>query len=381
MPVRIQLILIYFAYCHTHGCVVFPPHALIGFSTALHAKRSKTTSASTSKSVPRRPTTSLPHRSESPRLQDVSTTATVTALETTTKETVARSSGKPRKAKQKQGGKTKNKKTSSAGEALSDQDLAEHVSHLYIHGPGGILRKSANKWQTEDPSKVEQETKPHSVPSHTTRLDHHPALVLNADYRPLSYLPLSLWSWQDSVKAIFGGKLTVVDTYPDVFIRAAHLEVPLPSVLALTEYVHPRHQTPAFTKRNVFLRDEYTCQYCQQQFATRDLSLDHVVPRCRGGVLNWDNAVTSCRACNGRKGCRSVDDLHSLGMRLQRPPRAPSQYELAAIAGRMLPRRVHPTWEPYLGKSQQGDEPWASTSSASQGTHGTSGMWQFAQEE
>lgn len=169
----------------------------------------------------------------------------------------------------------------------------------------------------------------------------------------MSFLPLSLWHWQEAVKAIFSGKVTVVDVYEDVTIRAANLEIPLPSVIALNEYVPKYHQTPAFTKRNVFLRDEYRCQYCNEHFHTRDLSIDHVVPRCQGGLLHWENAVTSCHACNGRKGSLRVEELRSVGMRLLRPPRVPSQYELASIAGRMLPRRVHATWEPYLGMAPQ----------------------------
>lgn len=100
-------------------------------------------------------------------------------------------------------------------------------------------------------------------------------------------LPLSLWSWQDAVKAIFSGKVTVVDVYPDVTIRTTSLEIPLPSVIALNEYVPVGHKSPAFTRRNVFLRDDYKCQYCRQRFHTNDLSLDHVVPRSTGGVLSW----------------------------------------------------------------------------------------------
>lgn len=118
-------------------------------------------------------------------------------------------------------------------------------------------------------------------------LNRRPALVLNADFQPLSYLPLSLWSWQDAVKAIFSGKVQVVDVYPDISVRAASFEVPLPSVIALSEYVPHKNQRPAFTRRNVFLRDEYKCQYCNNRFHTADLSLDHVHPRCMGGQLTW----------------------------------------------------------------------------------------------
>ena len=106
-------------------------------------------------------------------------------------------------------------------------------------------------------------------------------------FKPMSYLPLSLWSWQDAVKAIFNGKVTVVDVYPDITVRAANIEYPVPSVIALTDYVQHKNQRPAFTRRNVFLRDEYKCQYCNERFHTADLSLDHVVPRSKGGILSW----------------------------------------------------------------------------------------------
>jgi 5-methylcytosine-specific restriction endonuclease McrA len=242
----------------------------------------------------------------------------------------------------------------SRANPLSPEDLSDHVSNLYIHGPGGVLPHkfdtlTASAGMRDDGTSHSQDNT-HLTCSQAAvqRLDRHPALVLNADYQPLTYLPLSLWSWQDAVKAIFSGKVTVVDVYPDVTIRAASLELPLPSVIALNEYVPTYQSRPAFTKRNVFLRDEYRCQYCADQFHTRDLSLDHVVPRCRGGRLTWDNAVTSCRHCNGRKGSLDVTQLGRVGMRLQRSPHVPTPYQLAAIAARMLPRKVHPTWEPYL---------------------------------
>ena len=125
--------------------------------------------------------------------------------------------------------------------------------------------------------------------------------------QPLSLLPLSLWSWQDAVKAIFSGKVTVVDVYPDVTIRAASLEIPLPSVIALNEYVPKSRHTPAFTRRNVFLRDEYKCQYCRERFHTNDLSLDHVVPRCKGGVLSWYVVASLPKVCS--KETKPMDPL------------------------------------------------------------------------
>ena len=170
-----------------------------------------------------------------------------------------------------------NKDAAKRGVPLSLEELAEHVSHEYIHGPGGRLRGFERKRTRFDhtygpPSSLsdrakhgeeeeegEQEESPPKEEHQSVirNLDRHPALVLNADYQPLSYLPLSIWHWQESVKAVFNGKVTVVDVYPDVVIRAASLRVPLPSVIALTDYVSPQyhHHKPAFTKRNVFLRD------------------------------------------------------------------------------------------------------------------------------
>lgn len=222
---------------------------------------------------------------------------------------------------------------------------------MYIYGPGGVLRDSASQSLSSSPSSSSAATIQND---NLKKLDKHPALVLNADYQPMSLLPLSLWRWQDAVKAILAGKAQVVDVYDNVAVRAATYQLALPSVIALTDYVHPtstksggqRH--PAFTRRNVFLRDEYQCQYCLLPFHSRDLTLDHVVPRSQGGCLQWTNAVTCCKHCNNRKGSLTLAELRRVGMKLGRPPTVPSKYQLERIAGRMLPRRVHATWEPYV---------------------------------
>ena len=87
--------------------------------------------------------------------------------------------------------------------------------------------------------------------------DAHPALVLNADYRPLSYFPLSLWSWQDAIKAVFLDRVNIVSEY-DVLVRSPSFEFHLPSVVSLKTFVKPSRQ-PAFTRFNVFLRDRFEC--------------------------------------------------------------------------------------------------------------------------
>ncbi len=95
-------------------------------------------------------------------------------------------------------------------------------------------------------------------------LDNCPALVLNADFRPLSYFPLSLWSWQDAVKAVCLDRVNIVSHY-DRVVRSPSFAMRLPSVISLKEYI-PATRRPAFTRFNVFLRDRFTCQYCGEPY-------------------------------------------------------------------------------------------------------------------
>lgn len=176
-----------------------------------------------------------------------------------------------------------------------------------------------------------------------TPLEKCPALILNADYRPLSYFPLSLWSWQDAVKAIFRDSVVVISEYERV-VRSPTQEIRLPSVLALKEYV-PAARKPAFTRFNVFLRDRFTCQYCQSSFKTNDLTFDHVIPRSRGGRTSWSNIVTACQVCNTRKGNRMPDEC---GMHPKWEPMQPSIFELQDNGRKFPPNFLHESWGDFL---------------------------------
>ena len=127
-----------------------------------------------------------------------------------------------------------------------------------------------------------------------------PALVLNADYRPLSYFPLSLWSWQETVKGVFLDRVNIVAQY-DREVRSPSWRIRLPSVISLKRYVYSERR-PAFTRFNVFLRDGFTCQYCRGHFDTHELTFDHILPKSRGGNTHWTNVITACASCNLRKG-------------------------------------------------------------------------------
>jgi 5-methylcytosine-specific restriction endonuclease McrA len=167
-----------------------------------------------------------------------------------------------------------------------------------------------------------------------------PALVLNADYRPLSYYPLSLWSWQDAIKAVFLDRVNIVSEYERV-VRSPTFEFRLPSVVSLKTYVKPT-RNPAFTRFNVFLRDRFTCQYCGSR---EDLTFDHVVPRSRGGHTTWENVVTACSPCNLRKGGAMPAEI---GMHPAQRPFAPSLNDLHHNGRHFPPNYLHDSWLDYL---------------------------------
>ncbi len=174
-------------------------------------------------------------------------------------------------------------------------------------------------------------------------LESCPSLVLNADFRPLSYFPLSLWSWQETVKAVFMDRVTVLSEY-DRVIHSPSLELKLPSVISLKDYVPPNRR-PAFTRFNVFLRDRFTCQYCGMPDSAEHLTFDHVIPRSRGGRTNWENVVTACSPCNLKKGNRLP---HRCGMRPRRRPDAPTSYELQENGRSFPPNYLHESWHDFL---------------------------------
>lgn len=174
-------------------------------------------------------------------------------------------------------------------------------------------------------------------------LESCPALVLNADFRPLSYFPLSLWPWQEAVKAVVAERVNVVSLY-DRVVRSPRWEIHLPSVISLKEYI-PAARRPAFTRFNVFLRDRFSCQYCGDGFASHDLTFDHVIPRSRGGRTTWDNVVTACAPCNLRKSNRLPREAAMFP--LVRPYQ-PSTFELQDRGRAFPPNYLHEHWRDFL---------------------------------
>ena len=168
----------------------------------------------------------------------------------------------------------------------------------------------------------------------------NPSLVLNADYRPLSYLPLSVWSWKDSIKALFMERIDVLAEY-NALVNSPSISVRIPSVVVLRDYIKPV-RSAVFTRFNLFLRDEFTCQYCGHK---DDLTFDHIIPRSKGGRTSWENVVAACSTCNLRKGSKSLTISQ---FRLIKKPIQPSPEDLLNKGRKFPPNYLHHSWEDFL---------------------------------
>ena len=127
----------------------------------------------------------------------------------------------------------------------------------------------------------------------------------------------------------------------DDAIRTVSRALRIPRIIVLTAYDRLPHSRVRFSRYNIYLRDQNTCQYCDRRFAARELNLDHVVPRSMGGRTTWENIVCSCIPCNLRKGGRTPE---SAGMRLKRPPARPRWYQVV----RPFSKIPFEDWRPFL---------------------------------
>jgi len=166
---------------------------------------------------------------------------------------------------------------------------------------------------------------------------HAEVLVLNA-----SYEPLHLVSTRRAILLLLKDKAEIVEA-ADHMIRAASAELPQPLVIRLLRYIKlPSNLALPLTRRLVYARDHYTCQYCGGQFPTSQLTMDHVIPKSRGGQKVWENIVTACKRCNQKKGNRTPEEAR---MRLRRPPYRPRYMALVWLKA---PSQRHPAWEKYI---------------------------------
>ncbi len=140
-----------------------------------------------------------------------------------------------------------------------------------------------------------------------------PVLVLNA-----SYEPINICGARRALVLVLKGVATTEEER-NFSLRAARISIPMPSVIRLLEYRRIPHQTRALSRKNILLRDRNTCQYCGIVLTAGELTLDHVIPRSRGGQSTWENLVACCHACNRKKGNSMLHEL--VDLQLQREPR------------------------------------------------------------
>ncbi len=161
-----------------------------------------------------------------------------------------------------------------------------------------------------------------------------PVLVLNANFEPIN-----VCSTRRAIGLIFGGKAAMVANGRG-YIRTVKELIPRPSVIRLEAQVHRPRPRVKLTRREVFRRDNYTCQYCGRHDG--GLTVDHVLPRYQGGLHVWTNVVAACPACNHRKGGRSPEEAHMNLLHIPKEPPANAAY----IFGRHLAENGD--WAQYI---------------------------------
>jgi len=162
-------------------------------------------------------------------------------------------------------------------------------------------------------------------------------LLLNATFEPLSVL-----DWKKAVVLLYLGKVEVIREY-DKEIKGVSISMKQPAVIRLLRFVRNNHVNVKFSRKNIFIRDDYTCQYCGERFDPKDLTCDHITPKSRGGIAEWSNIVTSCTCCNLKKGDKLPDEVDMYPKK--RPMRPNGFYLLMLHVGvRFLPEH----WKDYI---------------------------------
>jgi 5-methylcytosine-specific restriction endonuclease McrA len=165
-------------------------------------------------------------------------------------------------------------------------------------------------------------------------------LILNTDGSPVSMLPLSTVTWQEAIKYMVLDKAVVLEWHDDWVVRSARWETPVPAVIMVKEYMKKKTAI-RYSKANVFLRDEFTCQYCGEDVNRRSATLDHLVPSSKGGKSTWENSVCACGPCNAMKG-------NKLGVKPKKLPYKPTYWDLIEKRKKMPFTFGHPSWAIYL---------------------------------
>lgn len=166
-------------------------------------------------------------------------------------------------------------------------------------------------------------------------------LLLNSSFEPLRVI-----SWQKAVTLFFLGKVEVIENY-DHSVKSVSLVIKVPAVVRLLRYVNLSSRRPPLTKINLLARDGFTCQYCYKELERADSTIDHVIPRSRGGKTIWENVVIACSQCNKIKGGRTPKEAK---MPLKLKPIAPSWLPIVTLS---LHATIPNIWQIFLGENKK----------------------------
>ena len=164
-----------------------------------------------------------------------------------------------------------------------------------------------------------------------------PVLMLNA-----SYEPINICAARRALVLVLKGVASAEESSLSA-VHSARNSVTLPSVIRLLEYRRIPRQTRALSRKNILMRDRYTCQYCHKTLPSGELTLDHVIPRSRAGESAWENLVACCHHCNNRKGCRTPEEAGMKLLRLPRPFSLHTSRHLMRLLG-----KGEAQWRKYL---------------------------------
>ena len=136
-----------------------------------------------------------------------------------------------------------------------------------------------------------------------------------------SYRPIQVICWTEAITMVLNERASVVEYRKDCFVHSATEKFPVPSVIAIGRYVKKARVSLKVTRKNLFIRDNYTCQYCDKRFTKPNLTVDHVTPKSAGGPKTWENIVAACKKCNQKKANKLPREA---GMFPTNAPRQPS---------------------------------------------------------
>lgn len=175
-----------------------------------------------------------------------------------------------------------------------------------------------------------------------------PTLVLNRNWQPVNIARVAralVMVWNDTARIVDPENYQLfdweqwarLDPVGDRYIQAVSQKIRVPEVITLSEFDRVPSSTVTFSRRNIFKRDRYTCQYCYQQLSPDQLTIDHVVPRSHGGKSSWENCVLACVKCNHSKADRTPAQA---GLKLKKNP-------------------VRPEWNPCFSQHSARRQSWA----------------------